>query len=61
MIWIPIVVVGMLFLIFYSYILTAIVYTSGFIGTIVLIFGQLRLKGFLGKLELVKFAVLYYA
>ena len=37
MIWIPIIVVGMLFLIFYSYVLTAIVYTSGFIGTVVLI------------------------
>lgn len=32
MIWIPIIVVGMLFLIFYSYVLTAMVYTSGFIG-----------------------------
>lgn len=37
MIWIPIIVVGILFLIFYSYVLTAIVYTSGFIGTVVLI------------------------
>ena len=45
MIWIPIVVVGMLFLIFYSYILTAIVYTSGFIGTIVLIFWAATSQG----------------
>lgn len=37
MIWIPIIVVGILFLIFYSYVLTAIVYTSGFIGTVALI------------------------
>lgn len=32
MIWIPIIVVGIIFLIFYSYVLTAVVYTSGFIG-----------------------------